>query len=227
MILVKKTKGKNKRLIRLVIADNHFLVRKELISKLKNYSSVKIVGEFERFSDTIENITLLKPDVILLNASIPDMTVTEALLLILEKKSDIRVIALTMFDSQEIITEMLEYGAKGLILKDILPEELKNAIETVLRGEIYNGLKTSEINNKKHTVKKKNVRMNYHDNKLTEREIEVLICVINGLSNKDISDKLSLSLRTIETHRHNIKKKLNISSIEGLTCYAINEGLIK
>jgi Response regulator containing a CheY-like receiver domain and an HTH DNA-binding domain len=151
---------------------------------------------------------------------------TEGLTQFLKINPNLNIIALTMHDSKDIILDMVKRGAKGYILKDTPMEELITAIKTVRKGEIYFPPKISQVlfDEYKRSFKS-NLNMNGSD-KLSDREMEVLKCIVNGMSNKEIADKLYLSIRTVETHRYNIKRKLNINSVAGLTRYAMDEGIL-
>lgn len=212
---------------KVIIADDHYLVRKQLINAFKRQASIKIVGEFEKINDVVENIQILEPDVIFLDVTFPDISGTEAIRLLLKKKPDLNIIALTMPDSGEMFSEYINCGAKGYVFKNTPIDKLISAIEKVQNGQIYDILKESEIKYNEYSKKTRNDGAAFEENILTDKETEVLNCVVNGMSNKEISDKLSLSIRTVETHRHNIKKKLNISSAAGLRMYAVEAGLLK
>jgi len=167
-------------------------------------------------------------DVVLLDISIPDMSGIEAISHLLKINPEMKVIALTMHDSKEIITEMIKNGAKGYILKDTPITELITAVHTVYEGEVYYSSKVSKIIYEEYSKNLKGgYKSIYKDNKLSDRETDVLICIVNGLSTKEIADKLFISIRTVETHRYNLKKKLKINSVAGLTKYAIDEGILK
>lgn len=222
---INETSGKVRAPVRVIIADDHFLVRKELKNAIEKEDSIIVVGEFEKINDVIENVQVLEPDIIFLDTTFPDISGTEAVSLLLNTNPDLKIIALTMPDSSEIYTEYINSGAKGYVFKNASDEELISATEKVQNGEIFDILKEREIKNKEN--EKRTSRSALKENILTDKEAEILIYIVNGMSNKEISEKLSISMRTAETHRHNIKKKLNISSAAGLRMYAIEAGLLK
>lgn len=209
--------------INIVIADDHFMVRNDISLTLRRHPYIKITGEFENTTDAIENIQVINPDIILLDITLPDMHGNEAIYHLLEKKQDLKIIILAMPDTETAIGELMEKGARGYIYKDAEISEITEAIETVYEGGIYDSKKESG----KKLKSGKSVSKNSQDDKsLTGKEIEILISVVNGMTSKEISEKLSLSVRTVETHRRNIKKKLNLNTRDGLRGYAIDEGLI-
>jgi DNA-binding NarL/FixJ family response regulator len=230
-----KPKGKNIKIasrkvnepFKVIIADDHYLVRKQLLNTVKKNAFIKIVGEFEKINEVIDNLQILEPDVIFLDVTLPDISGTDAISLLLKKKPDLNIIALAMPDSNDMSSEYINRGAKGYVFKNASAAQLISAIEKVQNGEIYDILKESEITYKEYNKKTRSSGSTIEENILTDKETEVLIYVVNGMSNNEISDKLSLSIRTVETHRHNIKKKLNISSAAGLKMYAIEAGLLK
>lgn len=223
-----KVSSKKDDIIKIILVDDHPLVRQglKLALKLHSNSQIEVIGDFERCKDALERVTELNPDVIILDISLPEMQGTEGLTQFLKINPNLNIIALTMHDSKDIILDMVKRGAKGYILKDTPMEELITAIKTVRKGEIYFPPKISQVlfDEYKRSFKS-NLNMNGSD-KLSEREMEVLKCIVNGMSNKEIADKLYLSIRTVETHRYNIKRKLNINSVAGLTRYAMDEGIL-
>ncbi len=223
-----KVSSKKDDIIRIILVDDHPLVRQglKLALKLHSNSQIEVIGDFERCKDALDRVAELKPDVIILDISLPEMQGTEGLTQFLKINPDLNIIALTMHDSKDVILDMVKRGAKGYILKDTPMEELITAIKTVRKGEIYFPPKISQVlfDEYKRSFKS-NININGSD-KLSEREMDVLKCIVNGMSNKEIADKLYLSIRTVETHRYNIKRKLNINSVAGLTKYAMDEGIL-
>jgi len=222
-------KSKDNESIRIMLVDDHPLVRQglKLALKLHSDSAMEVIGDYERCKDALAVVETLDPDILILDISLPEMSGIEALTQFLKIKPDLKVIALTMHDSRDIILDMVKRGAKGYILKDTPMEELINAIKSVMEGDLYFPQKISKVLNEEYARSLKSHNYDYVPNRLSDRELEVLKCLVTGLSNKEIADKLFLSIRTIETHRYNIKKKLNINSIAGLTKYAIDEGILK
>ena len=204
--------------IRVVIVDDHPMVAQGIQSVLESYSELEIVGTLNNGSAVVEQLETLNQDVILMDLNMPEMGGLTATELVLERRPGTRVLILSMHDSQEYIASALSHGAMGYILKDIPTDEIKLAIDAVMSGERY--LCTGAAG----SLKPKNVGAR---EALTGREQTILLQVAQGKSNKDVAGELEISVRTVETHRKNIKRKLGISSTAGLTLYAMEHGVLQ
>ena len=204
--------------IRVVIVDDHPMVAQGIQSVLESYSELEIVGTLNNGRAVVEQLETLNPDVVLMDLNMPEMGGLTATELILERRPGTRVLILSMHDSQEYIASALSHGAMGYILKDIPTDEIKLAIDAVMSGERY--LCTGAAG----SLKPKNVGAR---EALTGREQTILLQVAQGKSNKDVAGELEISVRTVETHRKNIKRKLGISSTAGLTLYAMEHGVLQ
>ena len=212
------------KLIRVIIADDHTIVRSGLRLLLETEPDIKVVSEAFNGQEAIEKAERFQPDVILMDITMPDLDGLEATLTIKKRWPKIQVIALTMHRSDEYFFEMLKSGASGYLLKGAETGELLDAVRTVAGGEVY--LYPS--------MARKLVQGYLQQNKIEEtpitllstREREILQLLIEGYSNNEIADKLVLSASTIHTHRGNIMKKLNLSSRHELIQYARQNGLI-
>ncbi len=194
----------------LVIADDHTLLRKGIESLLSQSNpDVHIVGEAGTGAEAIEACMRLKPDVLMLDISMPDMTGTEALKVIAAKCPQTRVIMLTMHSDSLYIRECMSRGASGYILKDAVGEELNDAIATVMQGSVY---LRAELAASLWTAEQRISAGSGHP-LLTVREYEIAQMIKAGLSNKMIAANLGVSVNTIRTHRANIMKKLNAHSV--------------
>ncbi|MEO0502794.1 MAG: response regulator transcription factor, partial [Pseudomonadota bacterium] len=160
----------------------------------------------------------LDPDVILMDLNMPEMGGLTATELALEKRPGTRVLILSMHDSPEYITSALSHGAMGYVLKDVPTDEIKTAIDTVMQGARYlcTGAEGAIA-----------PKSNGATDALTGREQTILLQLAQGMSNKDVAGALDISVRTVETHRKNIKRKLGISSTAGLTRYALEHGVLQ
>ena len=204
--------------IRVVIVDDHPMVAQGIQSVLESYSELEIVGTLNNGRDVVEQLEALNPDVILMDLNMPEMGGLTATELVLDRRPGTRVLILSMHDSQEYITSALSHGAMGYILKDVPTDEIKLAIDAVMSGERY--LCTGAAG----SLKPKNSSAR---EALTGREQTILLQVAQGKSNKDVAGDLEISVRTVETHRKNIKRKLGISSTAGLTRYAMEHGVLQ
>ncbi len=175
-------------------------------------------GHFRNGREAIDQVAALDPDVILMDLNMPQVNGLAATELILERRPDTRILVLSMHDSPEYISTALSHGAMGYLLKDVPTEEVKLAIDTVMLGQRYlcAGAAAS-------------LRPAAPDARepLTSREQTILLELAQGKSNKDVAIGLDISVRTVETHRKNIKRKLGISSTAGLTRYAIEHGVLQ
>ncbi|WP_299030820.1 response regulator transcription factor [uncultured Sulfitobacter sp.] len=204
--------------LRIVIVDDHPMVAEGIQSILESYDDVQVVGTLTGGRAVIENLHSLNPDVILMDLNMPEMGGLSATEQVLEQRPGTRIVILSMHDSPEYISSALNHGAMGYLLKDVPTDEIKLAIDTVMRGERYlcTGAQGSL------TPKGGGVRET-----LTGREQTILLQLAQGQSNKEVALTLDISVRTVETHRKNIKRKLGISSTAGLTRYALEHGVLQ
>ncbi len=204
--------------IRVLIVDDHPMVAEGIQSILESYDGIEVVGTLGSGQDAVDQAARLNPDVVLMDLNMPGMGGLSATEIILERLPDIRILILSMHDSPEYISTALSHGAKGYILKDVPTDEIKHAIDAVMKGEQY--LCTGASGSLK--PKGDNAR-----EALTGREQTILLELAQGKSNKDVAHALDISVRTVETHRKNIKRKLGISSTAGLTRYALEHGMLQ
>lgn len=206
-----------------MLVDDHPLVRIGIKAELKRNNDFELVGEAANGYSAINKIRLLKPDVILLDISLPDINGLEIIIVLLKKEPKVRIIALTMNNNINYVEEMMSLGASGYVLKDSPPEELEDAIYKVMDGEKYYCSGT-KILQKKAVLKKTSEDSGEI---LTAREKQILIRIAKGETNKVIADKLFLSVRTVEAHRNNIKYKLNLQTAADLTRYALSKNWLE
>jgi two-component system, NarL family, nitrate/nitrite response regulator NarL len=209
--------------IRILIADDHPVVRKGLQSCLARQDRLKIVGEASDGNEALERIRELVPDVVLMDISMPRMNGLAVTELLRKEAPDVKVLILTVHNQREYIFRILQAGAHGYVSKEAPPEELLRAIEAVFNGEpFFSEDVAREALNQfiAHGSKKEPFAQ------LTSREREVLVLIAEGQSNKEIANRLGIGVRTIETHRERIMRRLNIHSVAGLTRYAIANGMV-
>ena len=203
--------------IKLVIVDDHPLVLDGLISRLNRSQEIQIIGQASNGKEALEVVERLNPDVVLMDINMPEMNGIEAAEIFKEKFPEIKLLVLSMHDDHEYVITLTQAGAKGYILKSASADEMLMAIKAIFMGGVYYSPEIANI-----LVNKDS---NSHDDALSSREQMVLALLARGLSNKDMARKLDISVRTVETHRRNIKNKLNISTTSGLVRYAIDNGL--
>jgi two-component system nitrate/nitrite response regulator NarL len=209
--------------IKLLLVDDHPIVRKGIGSCLAKFPNLQIIGEAADGMEALRKAKELNPDIVLMDVDMPEMdglAVTQAL-----KKDmpQIKVLILSMHRQTESVLRLLQSGALGYVLKDAAPEELVRAIESVSAGESFFSPAVARLALNQF-VRGPGEGPSAMD--LTNREREVLILIADGLSNKEIASRLNVGVRTVETHRERIMRKLNIHSVAGLTRFAIAKGLI-
>jgi two-component system nitrate/nitrite response regulator NarL len=204
--------------VKVIIVDDHPMVAEGIQSILESYDDIIVLATLTNGREAIDQLQTLAPDVILMDLNMPDIGGLTATEIVLERRPNTRVVILSMHDNPEYISSALSHGAMGYLLKDVPTDEIKQAIDAVMRGDTYlcTGAQGS--------IAPKN---NGAREALTEREQTILLQVASGKSNKQVAHALDISVRTVETHRKNIKRKLGISSTAGLTRYALEHGVLQ
>lgn len=208
--------------IKVLIADDHTLVREGIKALLKEIKDIEVVGEAKDGDEIIDKIKELNPDIILLDISMPKVNNLNFCEKIRSISEDIKIIILSMHYSEEYVREALRYGVKGYILKDSSFSELEIAIKSVFNGEVYLSPKISNLLVKDYLEKVKDPL-----DMLTERQKEILKLLAEGYSVKEIAQLIGISVKTVETHKAQIMEKLNIYDIPGLVKFAIKHGLVR
>lgn len=206
--------------IRLLIADDHNILRQGLIDILKNYNDICIVAEAENGNMLMKKYDLFKPDVVLADIEMPELSGIEAAQKILESYPDAKFLFLSMHYTDEYIYKIDSIGGKGLVSKEIIKDELVNAIRAVAASEKYFMGKTEDeikkiIDNYDKLLNESSAAV------LTQREIAILQFIAEGLSSEQIADELHIGKRTIDFARTVIMKKLDIDTSNKLLIYAI------
>lgn len=213
---------------RILIVEDHTLLRAGLRALLSQDHDIEIVGEADNGRDAIRAVGALSPDLILMDLNMPGMNGIEAIAYIKRRYPDTQVLVLTIHKTDEYIHESLRAGANGYILKDASHDELRVAIRSVLNGKTYLSpdISSKVITGYLGTGSAKATVASSPWDTLTHREREVLKLVAEGHPNKYIADYLSLSVKTVEKHRSNLMKKLDLHNASTLTAYAIEKGLV-
>ena len=212
---------------KLLLVDDHAVVRSGLRMLLDGQADVEIVGEAGTASEAITAVSTLKPDVVLMDIGLPDMSGIDATRQIKNLWPEVAVVALTIHEDQEYFFNMLEAGASGYVPKRAAPEELLTAIQVAASGEVYLYPSLAKLLVKDYLTHETVDRDNQNLNNLTAREQEVLTLLADGDSNAEIAKKLSISPKTVSRHRENIMRKLNLRSRTELVKYAIRKGIIQ
>lgn len=209
--------------IRLLLVDDHPIVLDGIKSHLCAQPEFEIVGEASNGLDAVQKSKALLPDVVLMDITMPQMNGLEATAMMRKQAPLAKILILTMHNSKEYIAQMIRAGARGYLLKDGSPAELVRAIKAVNAGEVFFAPSVSRVIVDQ--LVEGGGRVAEPVQSLTDREREVLSLIAEGLLNKQIADKLGIGVRTIETHRERIMRKLDIHTVAGLTKYAIAQGM--
>ncbi len=211
---------------RVLIVEDHTLLRAGLKALLSQDTEIEIVGEAENGRDAVRMIATTAPDLVLTDLSMPGMNGIESIVDIKRRYPGVRVLVLTIHKTDEYIFEAMRAGADGYILKDASHDELRIAIRSVLNGKTYLSpdISAKVINGYLDTDKSSSPVSTWDT--LTHREREVLKLVAEGHPNKFIADYFCLSIKTVEKHRSNLMKKLNLHNASMITAYAIERGLV-
>ncbi len=212
---------------RILLAEDHAILREGLRSLLSAQTDIEIVGEAEDGQQAIQQANALQPDIAIVDLSMPRMNGTDAIRAIKRRNPEIRVIVLTVHKAEEYVRASLSAGASGYVLKEDTQRELLAAIDTVANDNTYLsphvcGKVVSGYLGQSTTPLSSSVRQDT----LTDRERAVIKLVAEGYKNREIAEYLSVSVKTIEKHRSNLMKKLDIHNASALTAYAIENGLL-
>ena len=213
--------------IKLMIADDHEIFRDGFKLMLTKFPEIILVGEAANGKELVGLVNELKPDVVITDIKMPVMDGIEATKKIIEQFPDMGIIGLSMFDEDDLIIDMLEAGAKGYLLKNAGKEQIIEAVKTVYNNDPYYCKTTSHkltnmIARSRFNPYKKTAKVEF-----SERETEIIDLVCREMTNKEIADKLFLSVRTVEGHRLKILEKMNVKNTVGLVVYAMKNGIVK
>jgi two-component system response regulator NreC len=212
--------------IRLLLVDDHEVVRTGLRMLLESQSDIKILAEASTGAEAIQMAREFKPDVVVMDITLPDITGIEATRRLKERQPEIAVVALTIHEDEQYFFEMLQAGASGYVPKRAAPEDLITAIRAAFAGEIYIYPSLAKALVSDYLGRSRSDPQEASLEALTPREAEVLELLAEGLSNDDIADNLVISRHTVARHRENLMGKLNLHSRSELVKYAIRKGLI-
>lgn len=213
---------------RVLIADDHQMVRKGIASLLGDNPELSVVGEAKTGAEVLKFLERDQADIVLMDITMPEMNGIEATKQITANHDNVKVLAISMYDEYDYIQSILKAGACGYILKDADKEELIMAIKKLLDGKNYYSDKVlAKITSKvAYERKAEEGKVNYEPT-LTKRELEVIGLVAKEFTNQEIADLLNVSNRTVDTHKRNLLKKLKVKNVVGLVKYAIKFNLIE
>ena len=212
--------------IKIVLAEDHTILREGLRALLSSDPKFEIVGEAEDGREAVRCVEKLGPDLLLMDLSMPRMSGMEAIREIKKRYPQSKVIALTVHKTEEYLHTTLQAGADGYVLKDATHNELVVAIKSVMKGKPYLSPGVSEKVIEGYLKGKGTLKPDSPWESLSHREREVLKLIAEGYKNKEIAEDLCISLKTVEKHRANLMKKLDLHNAAALTVYAMGKGLV-
>ena len=213
--------------IRLLLVDDHAVVRTGLRMLLESESDMQIAGEAGSAAEALQAVERLQPDVVLLDIGLPDLSGIEVARQVKQRSPATAVVALTIHEDEEYFFKMLDAGASGYVPKRAAPEELIQAIQAAAAGEVYLYPSLAKLLVKDYLSSDNIDRGREALDGLTAREQEVLTLLADGMSNAEIASQLTISPKTVARHRENIMRKLNLHSRAELVKYAIRKGIIQ
>ncbi|KJZ39950.1 response regulator transcription factor [Pseudomonas sp. B21-040] len=202
--------------IRVALVDDHALVRDGIKALLAVMAPLEVVGEAESGAQAIEMVGRCQPDLLLVDISLRDMNGLELTRVLRSQYPSLKVLVLSMYDNNEYVSESVRAGASGYVLKNSPSREIIAAIEAIASGGTFYSAEIAQ----------RLIADKSSDNELTPRESQVLYKMAQGLNNKEMARELDISVRTVETHRLSIRRKLNIDKPAALVKYAIDHGII-
>jgi len=212
--------------IRLLLVDDHKIVRAGLRMLFLAEKDMEIVGEADGGTEAIQAAADLRPDVVIMDVAMPGMSGIEATRRIKEANPDTAVIALTMHEDEQYFFEMLNAGASGYVPKRAAPDDLVSAIRAVSQGQVFLYPSLAKFLVQDFLQRTEESGLPAIAEELTPREREVLIAIAEGHTNREIAELLTISVKTVDRHRENIMRKLNLHNRVELVKYAIEKGLI-
>lgn len=209
-------------MIKIMLVDDHGVLRDGLKNIFELEEDMTVVGEAVSGAEAREKVGELEPDIVVLDINLPDVSGVELIKEMKDTLGDVKILILTMHSHKEYFMAAIREGADGYLLKDSPSEQVVEAVRTVMRGEsVIHPVMTKKLlsfHHEDHVKEKESV--------LTEREKEVLVCLVEGLSNKEIGEKLFISEKTVKIHVSKIFKKLNVKSRSQAVIHAVQEKLV-
>ena len=212
-------------MIRIALVDDHSLFRYGMKMLLASHPDFEVVAEAASGEEFLSLLEQVHPDVVFMDYSMPGLNGAQTTEQALKLYPEMKVITLSMFGDNIYYTRMVEAGAKGFLLKDSGFDAVVEAVQSVSEGGSY--FSSSLLDSLSHSIKAGSVVMIDEYDRLSERELEILVCICQGLSTKEIADKLFISKRTVDKHRANILEKSGCKNSASLVVYAIKNGFIE
>lgn len=210
-------------LCRIILVDDHSLFRSGMRGLLDRYDGIRVVGEASTGEEFLAMLPATEADVVFMDFAMPGMNGAETTEKALALEPGLKVITLSMFGDENYYSRMVQAGAKGFLMKDSPMDEVLRAIETVAAEHLFLLRRCAVA---RQPDADRSVRYEGSDERLSTREIEILVCVCRGLSNQEIADELFISKRTVDKHRANILEKTGCKNTASLVVYAVRHGLV-
>jgi DNA-binding NarL/FixJ family response regulator len=211
--------------IRVVIADDHAVVRQGIRGVLEEVEGLEVVGEAPDGDVALALTERHRPDLVVLDITMPGKTGLEVARALRDAGSGVRVLMLSMHEEPEYVLEAVRSGADGYVLKDVTPAELRTAVAAIHEGREYFSARVTQQLSVGLRQELEREQQRSRIDSLTPREVEVLVMVAQGKTNRGIAEELGISPRTVETHRERVMAKLRIRSVAGLTRFVVEQGL--
>ncbi|MGA2192801.1 MAG: response regulator transcription factor [Nitrospirota bacterium] len=212
--------------VKILIADDHTIVRQGLKALLEAQPGFQVIGEAENGREAVKKAQELVPDVIIMDIAMPILNGLEATRQIKRMLPDVKVLALTMHNDEEYVFQILKSGASGYLVKETAANELITAVQSVKSGNPFFSPLISRKIMESYLKDDEEKKARMEPDKLTNREKEVLQLIAEGYTNNEIANLMNISVKTVETHRAHIMSKLDIHDVAGLIKYAIRKGLV-
>ncbi len=214
-----------KKTIKLGVVDDQHLFRKGLISLIREFEELDIIVEASNGNELVEQLKISQPEVILLDLEMPGMDGIETTMYLKRMHPEIKILILTMHNEEEIILHLIEKGAHGFLLKDHPIETLVDAIYAVIENGYYFNDHVSKVM-VKGLVRNQKIKPSFNEVRLSEREVEVVRLICREYTNKEIADKLFISVRTVDGHREKVLQKTGAKNTAGIVMYAIRNNIL-
>lgn len=208
--------------LRVLLADDHAIMRDGLVSLINSQEDMRVVAEASDGASAIEGVERTNPDVVIMDVSMPGMNGIEATRILKTEHPQVKVLVLTAYDNQGYLRQLLEAGATGYVSKNLAARELIHAIRIVARGETY--IDPAIASSAPNAANTERLRGDVRRSELTGREREVLLLIAKGYTNKEVGAQLGISVKTVETHKGNIMSKLELKNRADAVRFAVQQG---
>ena len=212
--------------VKILVVDDHTIVRQGLKALLEAQPGFRVVGEADNGREAVKKAQELSPDVVIMDIAMPILNGLEATRQIKRVLPEVKVLALTMYNDEEYVFQILKSGASGYLIKETAASELINAIRSISMGNPFFSPTISRKIMESYLREDAEKKPKGESDKLTNREKEVLQLIAEGYTNNEIGNLMNISVKTVETHRAHIMSKLDIHDVAGLIKYAIKKGLV-